>query len=263
MAVANLPRGNTDVLLADGGQLKVLVQRRDKREDAFTSNGPLEIWNIAPDGSARTGRRASPSRVSATGWWPSSRRQHFTWKGQEYILRSNWQTFEVWRKTPEAGWVRTCTAPKGLPAYDLGGLMLAALGAALGLIAFGAGLAYHRRRQVWTVLHKVQASEIYASLGLRMGAFAVDLALITRRGAVPGPRSEAPLCQPCAVAAALDFTRLPPWPFFGIYLGYLSLGGMAVRGNAGEVHHGPERGVGYGPAALFLGGAGAQSGRLL
>ncbi|MGD0091792.1 MAG: hypothetical protein ABSE73_17895, partial [Planctomycetota bacterium] len=176
VTLAGLPRGNTCVW-AEGSQLKVLVQRRDKREDPFTSNGPMEIWNLAPDGSTQLAE-ALPGSRQRNGLVAFIAAEHFTWRGQEFIVRSNWQTFEIWRKTAESGWSRVCTAPKGLPAYDLGGLMLAALACALALIAFGAGLAYHRRRQVVTILHKIQASEIYASLGMRMGAFAVDLALI-------------------------------------------------------------------------------------
>jgi len=219
VSIANLPRGNTDVW-AEGGQLKVLLQRRDKREGPFTSNGPLEIWDIEPDGNAKLGEAISDSRAR-NGLVAFIAAKHFTWRGQEFILRSNWQTFEVWRKTPETGWVRSSTAPKGLPQYDLGGLMLAALGVALALIVFGAGLAYHRRRQVWTILHKVQASEIYASLGLRMGAFAVDLTLIMFAALYLDRVLGRSYISPVELLRP-DFTRLPPWPFFGIYLGYLA-----------------------------------------
>jgi len=218
VSIAKLPRGNTYVWAA-GGQLKVLVQRSDKREDAFTSNGPMEIWNIAPDGGAELAESIPNSRAR-NGLVAFIAAQHFTWRGQEFILRSNWQTFELWRCDAGKGWMRSSTAPKGLPAYDLEGLMLAALGAALALIAFGAGLAYHRRRQVWTILHKVQASEIYASLGLRMGAFAVDLTLIMAAALYLGHVLELAYVSPVELLRP-DFERLPPWQFFGTYIGYL------------------------------------------
>ncbi len=41
--------------------------------------------------------------------------------------------------------------------------MDAGLGIALGLVTFGALVAYRRRKHAWTLMRKIQAHEIYAS----------------------------------------------------------------------------------------------------
>lgn len=216
--IADLPRGDTDVWV-DGDRIRVLLQRRDKNQEPFGSNGPMEIWQASSDGKMELVEVIEQSRAR-NGLLPYIQAKHLSWHGQEYIVRSNWQAFEVWRKQPETGWVRVTSAPKGLPVYDLEGVLLAAFGTGLALVAFGAGLAYHRRRHAWTILRKVQASDIYASFGLRAGAFAVDLALILAASYYIPRLLGRPEMSPLMILR-VDFASLPHWAFFAVYMVYL------------------------------------------
>ncbi|MCY3024395.1 MAG: RDD family protein, partial [Planctomycetota bacterium] len=220
--VTGLPRGNTCVW-AGGDQLKVLVQRRAKLEDAISSNGPMEIWRVTPTASAKSLEAHCVESVKESrardGLMSFIAADYLASAGREFIVRSNWQMFEIWRKTPDEGWVRLAVNPRGLQVYDLEALLLAGLATGLALVAFGAGLAYHRRKQALTIMRKVQASEIYASLSLRMGAYLVDLTLVLAVTFYLTRLLGWPYVSPVNMLP-VDFTRVPYWPFFVIYLAY-------------------------------------------
>jgi uncharacterized RDD family membrane protein YckC len=231
VAIDNLPRGSVTAW-ADGDQIRVLVQVRPKLEDFLASNGPMEVWKVSPDGKADFVEEIEKSRVRS-GLQPFIAAEHVMYQGQEFIIRSNWQFFEIWRKTPEAGWVRQTAAPRGLPLHDLEMVLLGALGMCLALIAFGAGLAYHRRRQALAVMRQIQAREIYATLGLRMGAYAVDLGLCLAGGYYIG-RLLGWTSISSLFLVPTDLVRSPHWPFFGLYMTYLTVGECVFGSTIGK-----------------------------
>jgi uncharacterized RDD family membrane protein YckC len=214
--IKDLPRGNTSVR-AEGEDISILVQTRLKLEDALSKNGPIEIWKYSKDGALSLVETIEASRAK-NGLLAYIVADRATWDGDEFVVRTNWQTFEVWQKN-EKGWMRIVERPTGIPTYDLETPLIGMLAMGLTMIAFGAGLAFHRRKQALALVRKIQAHDIYATLGLRMGAYAVDLGLILVLARLvahlQGVHNVSPL-------AMLDFSTLPYAPFYAIYLGYLA-----------------------------------------
>ena len=216
--INGLPRGNTTAWIGGDGNIQVLIQSRKKLEEGISTNGPMEMWELTPKGVVNQLEVLKDSQSKA-GLLPFIAAEHFVLDGQDYILRSNWQTFEIWQKTP-LGWIRELRNPHGLPVYDLESGMLSALAIGLGLIALGAALAYHRRKHAWTILRKVRAHEVYASLGLRTGAYAVDLGLMLAATELLARLQGWTYVSP--VDMLHPDLRLPYMPFFAIYVVYLA-----------------------------------------
>ena len=122
--------------------------------------------------------------------------------------------------------------PPGLPMFDLESVLWTALAGAGALVLFGAFLAW-RRRQAWTLMRKIQAHEIYATIGSRSGAYVVDLALITG-GAVLFSRLTGNYASPLEMVF-LNFSKLPYWPFFAIYMIYFSFAEWLFGTTAGKL----------------------------
>ena len=216
VSVSGLPRGNISTWFEDG-KIRCLVQTRVKLEESLSANGPMELWTIDPQNRKAERVERIEGSASKPGLMAFIAAKHFEWNGVEYILRSNWQMFEVWQRT-ESGWKMIRSNPKGLPRYDLESVLLIALGCALGLIAFGAFLAYRRRKQAWTLIHRIQAHDIYATLSVRAGAYAIDIALVVGAAMLFGKFAGVYVIPLDMIFS--DFTRLPYWPYFTIYMLY-------------------------------------------
>jgi uncharacterized RDD family membrane protein YckC len=220
--VPNLPRGNTSIW-ADGQDIKVLLQTRAKQENSVFTNSPMEIWTIQADGKAELSERIEGSQAK-TGLLSSITAEHFVCDGREYILRSNSQTFQLWQKTPPgadgpAGWNLVSTNPKGLAVYDLQSLLVGVLSVAAAMIIFGVVLAFRRRKQAWALMHRIQAHEIYADLGLRIGAYVLDVALIIAAAMLLGKTQVLRAVSPLKLISA-DLNEVPYLPYLAMYMIY-------------------------------------------
>jgi len=109
VSIDNLPRGNT-CTWSDNEGIHILIQPRKKLEEGVNSGGPMEIWRVTSDGKAIQTDVLTENQPRP-GLWPFLAAAHFTVEGQEYILRSNWQMFEVWQKDP-SGWRWLARNPK-------------------------------------------------------------------------------------------------------------------------------------------------------
>ena len=216
VAVSGLPRGNTSAW-ASGANIRVLVQTRTKIEEMMTANGPMEIWDIDPDGKAGKIETMEGSQINS-GLLSFIAAERFTWDGQELFLRSNWQKFEIWHKTGDEPW--RIIKPNFPELSSLETLLLELVALSLGLVAFGTGMAYRRRKQTLSLMRKIQAHEIYASLGLRMCAYAVDLGVIFLIVFIIGILTGGSYMHPGAVLPS-ELTQMPYLPFLFIYLSYL------------------------------------------
>jgi uncharacterized RDD family membrane protein YckC len=187
-----------------------------KLEDALASNGPMEIWQVAADGAAKQIEVIEGSKAKR-GLLAFIAAEHLNWDGQEFIVRSNWQLFEVWRKSNEGRWECIAPNPAGLHTYDLETPLLGVLGLCVTLIAFGAGLAYHRRKLALSLVRKIQAHEIYGSVGLRSGAYVVDLFMVMGATCLVTRMLGATFVSPLHM---LDITTGLYWPFYFVYMLY-------------------------------------------
>jgi uncharacterized RDD family membrane protein YckC len=223
-AIEGLPRGNASIWSADG-QIKFLVQSRLKLEDSIYTNGALEIYGV------RAGEKDAPAAATLletvvdaqpkSNLLPFIAAQHVVWEGQEHILRSNWQMFEVWRKSSDGVWTLALRNPRGLPHYNLEAVLLGTLLVCLGMIAFGAGMAYRRRKQMLASNIRIHAREIYASLNLRMGAYALDLFLVCLLAMLAGRLLRGPFISPLTMLPT-DLFKLPDTTFFVVYMAYMA-----------------------------------------
>ena len=227
--VPKLPKGNASIWV-EQNEIHALIQTRPKDEQSLSMNSPMEIWTIQADGESKMIERIEGSQ-SKPGLMAFIAAEHFTDKGQEYILRSNWQTFEVWQRV-EGTFKMIRANPPGLPTYDLESVLWTGLAGAGALVLFGAFLAW-RRRQAWTLMRRIQAHEIYATVGSRTGAYLVDLGLIVGI-AVLYSRICGSYASPFEMVF-LDFSKLPYWPFFIIYMLYFSLGEWLFGTTAGKL----------------------------
>ncbi|HEY3321046.1 MAG TPA: RDD family protein [Planctomycetota bacterium] len=235
VAISNLPRGNVTAW-ADGDTVKFLVQTRHQTQDALSHNGPMEIWKLGADGIAQQVESIEGSRKRG-GLLAYLFAQHYSMDGQEFIVRSNPQIVEIWRKAsagtePGATWSRVMVKPAGLPTYDLESMLLAGLGMALTAIIFGVGLAFHRRRAALLLVRKIRSQDIYASLGVRVGAYAVDLMAILTATCLISRLRGTPFVSPFEMLT--EFLGTPHWPFFFTYLGYLTVTEWLTGTTAGK-----------------------------
>jgi uncharacterized RDD family membrane protein YckC len=216
VSVNGLPRGNVSAWVHDG-KIRCLVQTRAKADEGLATNGPMEIWDVDPNNRKAERIERIEGSMAKPGLLAFIAAEHFTWNNKEYILRSNWQMFEVWERGDD-GWKMIRSNPKGLPNYDLESMLLVGLGGACGLIAFGAYLAYRRRKQAWTLMRRIQARDIYATLSVRTGAYAIDVALVVGAAMLFDSFAgtyTAPLHM------IFTFAQMPYWPYFVIYMLYL------------------------------------------
>lgn len=240
LTVKNLERGNINAWTegAEGAEvagendIKLLIQSRTKLEAGIATSGPMVIWKISPDGGARPIEAIETSK-NKNGLLPFIAAERFNWEGQEYIVRSDWQSFEIWQKTPEGSWTRRVRNPKGLPVYDLENILLTGLIGGFVMVAFGAILAYRQRRHAWTLVRKVQAREVYASLGLRMCAYLVDLGLVLAVVCAVARVQSWPYVSPVRMMRA-DL-NIPYAPLFFIYMGYLSATEWLIGATLGKL----------------------------
>ncbi len=217
-SLGNLPRGNLTAWV-DGDQIKFLMQTRHKTEDAISKNGPLEIWQF--DAKAETIARTetledSKQRVGLLSFVAA---EHYGADGQEFIVRYNPQMIEIWKRTPDSPWSRVVTRPAGLPVYDLETPLLTGLGLALAAIIFGIGLAYHRARRALLLIRTIRSQDVYASLGVRSGAYVLDLVIVLSLTCLLGRAQGWPFVSPLAM---LDFIQTQHWPFFCVYMLYMT-----------------------------------------
>ncbi|HYG75598.1 MAG TPA: RDD family protein [Planctomycetota bacterium] len=232
--IPNLPRGNASPFV-DGQTLKLLIQTRHKTEDAISHNGPMEIWTLP---AAEEGKPAVTAEKTETieasrakgGLLAYLFAQHFSIDNQQYIVRSNLQVIEIWKKA-DGEWKKVAYKPRGLPVYDLESVLLSGLAVSLGMIIFGAGLAYHRRKQALALITKVRTVDLYASVGLRSGAYAVDLAFIFGCTVVLGKVLGWSFVSPIQM---LNFFQEPYWPFFVVYMIYLAGSEKAFGASPGK-----------------------------
>jgi uncharacterized RDD family membrane protein YckC len=230
VTVTNIPRGN-GTAWADGETIKVLLQTRHKNDDAISHNGAMEIWNVSPGGGAERVEEIEGSK-NRGGLLAYLQVEHLAVDGADYVVRSNMQMFEIWKKTPDIPWTRVAYKPRGLPVYDLESALLAGVALSIALIAFGAALAYHRRKQALALLHKVSSRELYASLGLRSGAYMVDLCVVMGVTYLLAKSQGWPFVSPALML--LNFISEQHWPFFGVYLVYFVLTEWLFGASAGK-----------------------------
>jgi uncharacterized RDD family membrane protein YckC len=222
--IDSLPRGSSNIWSA-GDQIKVLVQARLKREDAISTNGALEIYGIRPTEkdaviTAQLLETAAPEQPKSN-LLPFISAEHITWEGEEYILRSNWQMFEVWKKPADGTWTLAMRNPRGLPRHNLETVLISTMLICLGMMAFGATLAYRRRKYVLAVNGRIQARDVYASLSLRMGAYALDICIIFALAILIGQIARLPYISPMAMLPA-DVSRMPNGTLFIVYIVYMA-----------------------------------------
>ena len=230
ITVSGLPRGNTTAW-ADGEMIKVLVQTRHKTEDAISHNGAMEVWTVGQGGGAEKTEEIEGSH-SKGGLLAYLQVEHFSIDGADYIVRSNMQLYEIWKKTADTAWTRVAFKPRGIPVYDLESALLAGVALAIALIAFGAALAYHRRKQALALIHKIGSRELYASLGLRSGAYFVDLILIVGATCLLTKIEGWPIVSPEMMIS--NFISEQNWAYFAIYLTYFVLTEWLFGASAGK-----------------------------
>jgi uncharacterized RDD family membrane protein YckC len=176
--ITDLPKGNS-CLWAEKGMIKCLVQTRSSERDTTGKRGRMEIWTIDPDsGKAQRDETIAPER-DTIGLFPFQAAERFTWENQEYILRSTWQNFELWRRGEKGEWELVNNGAAGLPALNLERRLYSALGLCAGLILLGAWMAYLRRRAALILIRKLQPRDLYAPLGTRAMAFFADFFLVS------------------------------------------------------------------------------------
>ncbi|HYF49930.1 MAG TPA: RDD family protein [Planctomycetota bacterium] len=214
--VANLPRGNISAW-SDGTQIAMLIQTRGKLEDSPAVSGPMEIWGLVP-GNPAAKLETLGGEGSRGGLLAYIAAERFTFNGQEYILRSNWQKFELWTRDADRSWKMTAPNVK-LPNFNVEGMLISSLFLGLAMLAFSAGLAW--RRRAVAPGQKIHPREIYATLGVRMGAFTVDLFVIIALAYAASKLLGMPYVSPLELLQ-IDLGR-NKWPFFIIYIVYLTL----------------------------------------
>jgi uncharacterized RDD family membrane protein YckC len=214
-----IPEGNV-CAFSDAETVRLLIQTRAPREDALTYNGKMEFWSVSSDGTPRQDEVLENSQARP-GLVPYVYAEYLKIGGDENILRCNSQVFEVWRRDANGNW-NSAGHPSGLRPYDLETKMLVALGITLALLAFGAGAAYRRQRMLLSSKSRIDAQDLYATLGLRAGAFAVDYALILfgTQGLAAAVGS-----TPISLLALVRSNplELPYMPYFFTYMMYFTL----------------------------------------
>ena len=176
ITVTGLPKGNVCVW-EDKGAIKCLVQTRFKGADAAETKGRMQIWMITPDGKATLAETIHPEK-SAAGLFSFIAAEHFVWDNREYILRSNWQKFELWKRNPAGTWELSPVGTTGLPVFALEHKLIGALGFCGLVILLGALLGFQRRRHALTLMRALQVSDLNAPIASRAGAYLLDMATV-------------------------------------------------------------------------------------
>ncbi|HLX63662.1 MAG TPA: RDD family protein [Planctomycetota bacterium] len=216
--VNDIPKGNTCVW-AENGAIKCLVQTRIKGVDAAGKKGRMEIWKIAPDsGKAELSETIEPER-NTLGLFSFLTAERFVYGQREYILRSTWQKFELWRRNDSGKWEVVPKGASGLPAHELEQRLYTAVGFCVGVVLLGAWMAYMRRRQALTLLTKLTPRDLYAPLGTRALAFIADIILVFALALATKRFYPEPFVDLFPFPS--DFLVLQPaWPFaaaYGVY----------------------------------------------
>ncbi len=176
--VQGLPKGNT-CIWNEKGVIKCLVQTRSKGADADKGpKGRMEIWDIDPASGAAKLAETIASERNALGIFSHIAAEHFVWEKREYILRSTWQKFELWRRNDGGQWEVVPDGAGGLPLFSLERKLYTALGVCAAFVLLGAWLGFMRRRQALTLIRKLQPNDVYAPLAARAGAFFVDMVAV-------------------------------------------------------------------------------------
>lgn len=229
--IQNLPAGNVSAFAASDG-VRLLIQTRAPPEEAITQNGALEIWALNSTGDARQVEVIEESRVKP-GLLPFVFAEYVQLEEKEYILRSNSQLFEVWKRDANGNWA-FLRNPGGLKTFDLETKLLVALGMCLALIAFSAGAAYRRRQITLSLTRKIEAQELYASLGLRMGAYAVDFAIVVAVAYGFARMLDSVPSGLLGIVLRSDFP-IPYMPYFFAYMMYFTLSEWLVGATVGKM----------------------------
>ncbi|MEI6233605.1 MAG: RDD family protein [Planctomycetota bacterium] len=176
LVITGLPKGNTSIW-SENGMIKCLVQTRFKSKEEPGQKGRMEIWTISPEGKAKLAETIkSPSK--SIGLFSYIAAERFMWGNREYILRSNWQRFEVWKRTDSGAWELMQHATAGLPVYSLERKLFGALGFCACVVLFGALLGFLRRRHALTLLRNLQPGDLNAPLASRAGAYLIDMLIV-------------------------------------------------------------------------------------
>jgi uncharacterized RDD family membrane protein YckC len=176
VSIKGLPKGNVSVW-GENGKLKLLVQTGSAPSDE--TQGRMEIWTVADDGSAALSETI-PSTRRSSGLFPFIQAVQFDYGGRETILRSTWQNFELWRKGASGSgeWAAVENGTAGLPTFSLERKLWSALGFAASLVLFGALLAVSRRQQAVLLLKRLKPIDLNAPLASRAGAFYLDFTVV-------------------------------------------------------------------------------------
>jgi len=225
--VSGLPRGNISAW-SEGIAIKMLIQTRGRADESPAASGPMEIWGHVA-GQPPVAEEKLGGEGSRGGLLAFTAAERFVFNNQEYILRSNWQKFELWKRDADKSW-KLATPNVKLPTFNVEGMLISSLFISLALLAFSAGLAW--RRRAVAPGQKIHAREIYATLGVRMGAFIIDLILIITVAYF--------VCQPLGInyVSPLELLQIDlgrsKWPFFIIYLVYLTLAEWLLGASLGK-----------------------------
>ena len=169
--ISSLPQGYTAVW-SDGGRMRAVVQPQER---AFGRSAPLRIFTLPSAGPPEEESMSipqGPARLSFKFYGV----ERIAADGQEAFLRTNSQTFEVWRAGQEAWSVQSHL--QGLPKNSFEQVLFGILGLSVGVVALGLGLAFRRRRQLQLVVSKLRPSDVLAPLSLRVSAHLIDLGLM-------------------------------------------------------------------------------------
>jgi len=217
--VQGLPKGNT-CIWTEKGVIKCLVQTRSKRTDPKGSNGRMEIWNISPEAAKPIWPKRS-LRPQRAGTFPAYRAEHFVWENREYILRSTWQNFELWR-AQRRGHLGTSAAERrhaagraGCRLFFAGAQIVFALAVCAAFVMMARGSAWCPPRGIDAAAQASAAGRVRAALRARRGVFGGHL---HRSGDVAGHHAFL-LPTNCLrrIFPALDIPPLPALACFMIY----------------------------------------------
>jgi uncharacterized RDD family membrane protein YckC len=117
-----------------------------------------------------------------------------------------------------------------LPTFNVEGMLISSLFLGLALLAFSAGLAW--RRRAVPPGQKIHPREIYATLGIRMGAFMLDLVIIITLAYFAAQAMGITYVSPLDLLQ-IDLSR-NKWPFFIIYVVYLTVSEWLLGASLGK-----------------------------
>jgi len=229
--IQNLPAGNVSAFAASDG-VKLLIQSRAPPEEAITQNGAMEVWALNSTGDARQVEVIEESRQKP-GLLPFVFAEYVQVGDKEFILRSNSQLFEIWLRDPNGNWASKRN-PGGIKPFDLETKMLVGLGMCLALVAFSAGAAYRRRQITLSLTRKIEAQELYATLGLRMGAYAVDFAIVAALAYAVARMVDSVPSGLLGIVFRSE-SLIPYMPYFFAYMMYFTLAEWLIGASVGKM----------------------------